>query len=104
MIRLYAALVCQEHVAHENDGCMGDQSIEIPALNFLGQSQVLFGHLEKYLDVPAFAVNAYDVLIAASVSVDSNASQSFFVGRQLRPQRRIAKKHASKKGKSSTGM
>ena len=49
MICLHAALVCREHVAHEDDRGMGNQSIEITALDFLGQFQVLFGYLEKYL-------------------------------------------------------
>jgi hypothetical protein len=42
---------------------MSNQGIEVPALGLLGQFQMLFGHLEEHLDVPAFAVNAHDVLI-----------------------------------------
>lgn len=33
------------HLAHENDGGMGDQSIAIPITEFFGQFQVMFGHL-----------------------------------------------------------
>ena len=63
MICLHAALVCQENVTHEDNCGMSDQGIEIPALNFLGQFQVLFCHFEKNLDVPAFAVDANDVVV-----------------------------------------
>jgi len=42
---------------------MSDQGIKDTALNFLGHFQMLFGHLEKNLDVPAFAVDAHDIFI-----------------------------------------
>ena len=63
IIRFHAALICRKHIAHEDDGGMSDPVIEIPALNFFSQFQVLFGHFEKQLDVPAFAVYTHDVLI-----------------------------------------
>lgn len=60
-IGLHAALICREHVAHENDSGVSDQGIEVTALNLLGRFQVLFGHLEKNLDVPTLIVEAHDI-------------------------------------------
>jgi hypothetical protein len=32
--------------------------IEVPALDFFGRFQALFGHFEKHIDIPAFAIDA----------------------------------------------
>jgi hypothetical protein len=52
MICLGSALIGQKHIAHENDGRMGNQGIKVTALDFFGQFQMLFGHFEEYFDTP----------------------------------------------------
>ena len=54
-------MVGHKHVPHENNAGMANQSIEITALNFLGQSQVLFDHFKEHLDIPTFSVDANNV-------------------------------------------
>lgn len=63
VIGLHANAVCDELVSHENQRCMGDQCVKVPALDFLRKVQVLFGHLEQNFDIPAFAVDSNDILI-----------------------------------------
>lgn len=63
MIGFHANAVCDELVPHENKRCVGTQCVKVPALDFLRKLQVLFGHFEQHLDIPAFAVNTNNILI-----------------------------------------
>jgi hypothetical protein len=51
VIRLYPMLVRQKHISQENNSGVGHQSIIVTALHLLCQLQMLFGHLEKHLDI-----------------------------------------------------
>jgi RHS repeat-associated protein len=74
MIRLHAALVCQEHVAHEDDGGMGDQSIEITALNFLGKFQGNYGDV---VDKSDLNIDAPDHIHAVSSVVRKGQTHAY---------------------------
>lgn len=60
-----------------NDGCVSNQHIEIPALDLLDELQVLFHHLKKDLNIPFFATDANNFGIGRLISVNNSANQSF---------------------------
>lgn len=51
-------LVGQEHVADHDNGCVGDLAVEVPGLNAFLQLEILLGHFEKDLYIPAFAIDS----------------------------------------------
>jgi len=58
-----AAVIGQKHIAHEHDAGVANQGVEVTALDFLCQTQVLLDHLEEDLDIPALTVDADNFLV-----------------------------------------
>jgi len=62
MIGFHVNAVCDELVPYKNKRCVGNQCVKVPALDFLRKLQVLFGHFEQHLDIPAFAVDTNNIV------------------------------------------
>jgi hypothetical protein len=58
----------QNHAADHHDRRAGSERIVRKLLKLVGESQVRLAYLKKHLDVPALAVQGYDILFPVYIS------------------------------------
>jgi len=63
MIGFKMTLVSKKYVAHGHNGCMSDQGVEVSALDFFSQLQILLGHFEEHFDIPTFPIDLDDIFV-----------------------------------------